>query len=110
MKRLLLALALSAASAVTFAPPRVVEISAKKFEFSPATITLKKDEPVTIRLVATDRAHGLLVKQLGLDLDAAPEKPAEVTITPDEVGTFGAICDHYCGSGHGNMKMTFVVE
>jgi cytochrome c oxidase subunit 2 len=92
------------------AAPRVVAISAKKFEFAPNIITLKKDEPVTIRLTATDRAHGLLVQSLGVDLDAAPDQPAEVTITPHEAGRYDAICDHYCGAGHGAMKMTFLVE
>jgi cytochrome c oxidase subunit 2 len=108
-RRSLLALLLFLSSAQQPAP-RIVAISAKKFEFAPPAITLKRDEPVTIRLTATDRAHGLLVKQLGIDLDAAPGAPAEVTITPHESGTFAAICDHYCGSGHGNMKMTFLVE
>ena len=87
----------------------VVVITAKKFEFNPKEITLKKGEPVTIRLVSTDRAHGLLIKPLGVDLDAKPDAPAEVTITPAQAGTFGAICDHYCGTGHGNMKMTVTV-
>jgi len=87
----------------------VVVITAKKFEFNPKEITLKKGEPVTIRLVSTDRAHGLLIKPLGVDLDAKPDAPAEVTITPNQTGTFGAICDHYCGTGHGNMKMTVTV-
>lgn len=90
--------------------PRVVEISAKKFEFTPKQITLKRGERVTIRVVSTDRAHGFLVKPLGLDLDADVGKPGEKTITPDTAGTFPAICDHYCGSGHGNMKMTVIVE
>ena len=27
-----------------------------------------------------------------------------------KAGRYAAICDHYCGSGHGNMKMTIVVE
>jgi cytochrome c oxidase subunit 2 len=90
--------------------PRVVEISAKKFEFTPNVVTLKKDEPVTIHFTSTDRAHGLFVKAFKIDLDADLGKPADVTVTPHEAGTFGAICDHYCGSGHGNMKMTFVVE
>lgn len=90
--------------------PRVVEITAKRFEFNPKQITLKRGERVTIRLVSTDRAHGLLVKPLGLDLDADGGKPSEKTITPDTAGTFPAICDHYCGSGHGNMKMTITVE
>jgi len=91
-------------------PARVVEISAKRFEFNPKQVTLKRGEKVTIRLVSTDRAHGLLIKPLGVDLDADNGKPGEITITPDAAGTFPAICDHYCGSGHGNMKMTIIVE
>jgi cytochrome c oxidase subunit 2 len=102
---LLLAVAASAQTA-----PRVVDISAKRFEFTPNVITLKKDEPVTIRLSGTDRAHGLLIDALGVDLDADVGKPDQVTITPHQTGRFPAICDHYCGSGHGNMKMLFVVE
>jgi cytochrome c oxidase subunit II len=102
---LLLAAAVSAQPA-----PRVVDISAKRFEFTPTVITLKKDEPVTIRLSSSDRSHGLLIDALGVDLDAEDGKPGEVTITPHQAGRFPAICDHYCGSGHGNMKMVFVVE
>ena len=90
--------------------PRVVEITAKRFEFNPKQVTLKRGETVTIRLVTLDRAHGLLVKPLGVDLDADAGKPGQITITPQDAGTFNAICDHYCGSGHGGMKMTVVVE
>jgi len=90
--------------------PRIVDISAKKFEFTPNVITLKRDEPVTIRLVATDRAHGLLINALDVDLDASPDHPAEITITPHAAGQFNAISDHYCGMGHGNMKMIVTVE
>ena len=89
---------------------RVVDVSAKRFEFTPNVITLKKDEAVTIRLSSMDRAHGLLIDALGVDLDAEEGKPGEVTITPHQAGRFAAICDHYCGSGHGNMKMIFIVE
>jgi len=91
-------------------PPHVVEISAKQFEFSPSEIHLRAGEPVTIRLVGTDRAHGLLVKPLGVDLDASPDHPDQITITPATPGRYPAICDHYCGAGHGNMKMSVVVE
>jgi cytochrome c oxidase subunit 2 len=89
---------------------RQIEISAKKFEFTPNVVTLKKEKPVTIHFTSTDRAHGLFIKALKIDLDADAGKPADVTVTPHEAGSFGAICDHYCGAGHGNMKMTFVVE
>ena len=90
--------------------PRVIEIIAKRFEFTPAEVHLKAGEAVTVRLIATDRAHGLLVKPLNVDLDASPDRADAVTITPDRTGTFAAICDHYCGMGHGGMKMTFIVE
>ena len=33
--------------------PKVIEITAKKFEFSPSEITLKKGEPVILRLTSS---------------------------------------------------------
>ncbi|HJT16725.1 MAG TPA: cupredoxin domain-containing protein, partial [Thermoanaerobaculia bacterium] len=96
--------------AIADTQPRVVEISAKKFEFAPNHITLKAGEAVTIRVTALDRDHGLLQQDLGIDLDLAPEHASEVTITPKTPGHFTAICDDFCGSGHGNMKLTIDVE
>src|SRR5437764_11609942 len=90
--------------------PSVIEVSAKRFEFTPKEIHLRAGEPVTIRLVSTDRAHGLMVKELGIELDAEEGRPDSVTIAPARAGTYAAICDHYCGSGHGGMRMTFIVE
>lgn len=90
--------------------PSVVEISAKRFEFSPKEVHLRAGQPVTIRLVSSDRPHGLMIEDLGVDLDADVDAPDSVTIAPARAGTYSAICDHYCGSGHGNMRMTFIVE
>ena len=90
--------------------PRVVAISAKRFEFSPNQITLKKGEPVTLRLATEDVKHGFFSKALQLDADLVPGETKEVTITPQTAGMFTTICDNFCGSGHGNMKMTIVVE
>jgi len=90
--------------------PRVVAISAKRFEFSPNRITLKKGEPVTLRLITEDVKHGFFSKALQIDADLVPGETTEVTITPPTAGTFTTICDNFCGSGHGKMKMTIVVE
>ena len=109
MKRSFLLLFLVAALADA-QQPRVIQISAKRFEFAPNVVTLHAGETVTIRLSSLDRSHGLLVKPLGIDLDADRDLPDEVTITPKAPGRFSAICDHYCGMGHGGMKMTFVVQ
>jgi cytochrome c oxidase subunit 2 len=91
-------------------PPRVIEIKAKKFEFSPSQLTLRKGETVTLRLVSEDRVHGFFQRALGVDADIDPAKASDVTLTPMQPGTYQVICDHYCGYGHGNMNMTITVE
>lgn len=89
--------------------PKVIEITAKKFEFSPSAITLKKGEPVILRLTSSDRVHGFMSKPLKIDTDIPADKTADVPVTPDTAGDFTVICDHYCGTGHGNMKMKLTV-
>ncbi len=90
--------------------PRVVEISAKRFEFVPNRVELKKGETVTLRLTSQDVTHGFFLRPLKIDAIIEPGKPTDVTVTPDTAGTFTTICDHFCGVNHGNMKMTIVVE
>ncbi len=89
--------------------PKVIEITAKKFEFSPSEITLKKGEPVILRLTTADRVHGFMSKPLKIDTDIPDGKSTDVAVTPDTAGNFTVICDHYCGTGHGNMKMKVTV-
>jgi len=89
--------------------PKVIEISAKKFAFSPSAITLKKGEPVILRLTSTDRVHGFMSRPLKIDTDIAAGKTTDIAVTPDTAGNFTVICDHYCGTGHGNMKMKVAV-
>ncbi|HET9793878.1 MAG TPA: cupredoxin domain-containing protein [Thermoanaerobaculia bacterium] len=90
--------------------PRVVEVTARRFEFTPAAIRLRKGETVTLRLRTLDVRHGLFSRPLGIDAEFEPGAARDVTITPRETGTFVVICDRFCGSGHGNMKIAVVVE
>ncbi len=90
--------------------PRVVEITAKRFEFTPKEITLKQGETVTLRLTTEDVTHGFFMKTLGIDAVIEPGHPTEITLTPQTTGSFTTICDHFCGEGHGNMHMKIVVE
>ena len=90
--------------------PRVIAITARRFEFSPNQITLAKGETVKLQLRSEDVAHGLFVRPLGIDTEVAPGRVTELTVTPQKAGTYRAICDHFCGAGHGGMKMTIVVE
>ena len=90
--------------------PRVIVITAKRFEFSPKEISLKKGETVKLQLKSEDVTHGFFLRPLGIDADIPAGQTAEVTVTPQEAGRYRAICDHFCGAGHGGMKMTIIVE
>ena len=96
-----------------FAPasdaPRRIEVSVKKFAYTPGEITLKKGEPVVLVLTTEDVAHGLKFKELGLDSKVNKGKPAELAFTPDKAGDFVGHCSVFCGSGHGSMTLTLHV-
>jgi cytochrome c oxidase subunit II len=88
----------------------VVEITAKRFAFSPDKITLKKGQTVTLRLHSEDVTHGFFLRPLKLDEEIPAGQTKDVVVTPQVAGTFMTICDHFCGANHGNMNMTIVVE
>jgi cytochrome c oxidase subunit 2 len=88
----------------------IVEITAKRFAFSPDRITLKKGETVKLRIHSEDVTHGFFLRPLKLDEEIPARQTIEVTVTPETAGTFMTICDHFCGANHGNMNMTIVVE
>ena len=102
--------AASGSAAEGEAQVRVVEIHAKRFEFTPREVTLKRGEPVKLRLTSEDVTHGFFQRALKIDAEIVPGKVTEIAITPEKAGRYTTICDHFCGSGHGNMKMTIVVE
>jgi cytochrome c oxidase subunit 2 len=91
-------------------PSRTVEITARRFEFEPKQITLKKGEAVTLAVTSQDVKHGFFSRPLGFDADLVPGQTEQIHLEPREAGSYTVICDHYCGSGHGGMKMTIVVE
>jgi len=89
--------------------PRRIDVSVKKFAYSPAEVTVKKGEPITLALTSDDVAHGLKFKELNLNARFDKKNPAELTFTPDKVGDFVGHCSVFCGSGHGSMTLTLHV-
>jgi len=87
----------------------VIHLTAKKFEYVPNEITVKKGEPVVIEIVSLDRKHGFTITDLGVRIDVKPGTTNVVRFTPDKVGTFHFHCDLFCGSGHEGMAGTLVV-
>ena len=108
-RRLLLSAALAGAALATTsfaaAPkPRVVKISARRFVFTPATVKLKKGQPVTFELTTQDIFMGMNIPDFGVRSDIVPGKTMKLTFTPEKAGTFTFLCDVFCGDGHEGMS------
>lgn len=91
--------------------PRRIEVTAKRFAFTPGEITLKKGEPVVLVLTSLDVPHGIRFKELGIETKAGKGQSSELSFTPETAGTFVGHCAVFCGAGHGTMTLILhVVE
>jgi len=90
---------------------KTITITASKFQFEPNEITVKKGQEVTLVIQSKDVTHGLAIKDFGVKTEIKKGQDTEVKFTPTKSGDFEGKCAHFCGKGHGSMKMTIhVVE
>jgi cytochrome c oxidase subunit 2 len=99
-----LAIAISCVPVSGADTPTIVKISAKRFEYTPHDIVLKKGVPVVLQLTSEDRTHGFSIPSMKVRSDITPGKVTEVKVTPDKTGEFDFFCDIFCGSGHEGMN------
>ncbi len=88
---------------------QVIKITAKRFEYSPNQITVKKGAPVVLEFTSLDRLHGFNCPGLGIRTDIVPGKVNRLRFVPAKVGTFPFHCDNFCGSGHEGMTGAITV-
>ena len=88
---------------------RVIHITAKKFEFTPGEITLKKGEPVVLEFKSEDVRHGFSLPDFNIRANVEPGKTSTVRFIPDKAGRFSFACDLFCGDGHEDMSGTLTV-
>jgi len=108
----LLAVALvvgAVAGAIADEAGQVIRVTAKRYEYSPSEITLKKGVPVTLEFTSLDRPHGFNCPDLGIRTDIMPGKVNRVHFVPQKVGTFEFHCDLFCGEGHETMTGKIIV-
>jgi cytochrome c oxidase subunit 2 len=86
------------------------KMTAKKYQFDPNTITVKKGEKVRLIITALDRDHGFKLEAFGINQKLMKGDPATIEFTADKAGTFPFQCSEFCGLGHGKMKGKLVVE
>jgi len=88
---------------------QTIQITAKKFEFTPNAITVKKGIPVVLEFTTLDRMHGFDCPGLGIRTDIMPGKVNPLRFVPGKTGTFPFHCDNFCGTGHEGMRGTISV-
>ena len=109
------------------ASPQVIEVTAKKYEYSPAPIHVKSGANILLKITATDHDHGFSILNVpdgpgpgssaGL-VFASPEdcwqlKKGETTtiaFLAQTPGTYSFKCCHVCGLGHRGMRGQLVVD
>ena len=90
--------------------PRVIEVTAKKYDFVPSTIEVQQGERVVLRVTSTDRLHGIGIKKFGVNREVPRGKTVDVEFVANEAGTFPVLCTEDCGKGHDDMTGTLVVK
>jgi cytochrome c oxidase subunit II len=88
----------------------IIKIAAKKFDFTPGEIRLKKGVPVIFELTTVDVVMGFNIPDFKIRTDIIPGKATQLPFTPDRAGKFVFMCDVFCGSGHEDMAGTLIVE
>jgi cytochrome c oxidase subunit II len=112
---------LSAASATTVArvPKDVgteeqsvheIQVTLRKYEFSPGSLRVRKGEHVKLVMVAADHDHGFRLDDFNINQKIPKGTTVVVEFTADKAGSFQFRCSSVCGLGHRNMKGTLVVE
>ena len=101
----LVAVGLTAAYVGVQAAPRakVIKVSAKRFDYTPGNLKLKKGERVVLELTSRDVVMGFNLPDFNVRGDMIPGKVTRVEFTPDKTGDFTFLCDIFCGSGHEEM-------
>jgi cytochrome c oxidase subunit 2 len=108
-------------------PPRIIQVTAKNFEFEPSVIRVKTGEKIRLRLTSTDRTHGIHISPFpeggqpntppGLSftygddcLKLKKDLTETLEFTAETPGTYAFSCCKKCGTGHGRMKGQIIVE
>jgi cytochrome c oxidase subunit 2 len=87
-----------------------IRMTAKKYEFQPDVIRVKKGNHVKLIITATDKEHGFKLEAFHIDEKLEKGKATEIEFTADQTGTFPFQCSHFCGLGHKKMKGELIVE
>tara|TARA_Y100000310_G_scaffold341499_2_gene440830 strand:+ start:935 stop:1336 length:402 start_codon:yes stop_codon:yes gene_type:complete len=87
-----------------------IDMVAKQFEFDPEVIEVNKGDTVILHITSVDVAHGISIPEYGVDEFLGVDEEVTIEFVADKEGEFNFICNVFCGSGHGAMKGTLIVN
>jgi len=87
-----------------------IQVTLRKYEFSPGTLRVKKGEQVRLVMAAADHDHGFKLDDFNINQKIPKGTTVVVEFTADKAGTFQFHCSSVCGLGHRGMKGILVVE
>jgi len=74
-------------------------------------LELEKDQTYRLHLSSLDWQHGFSLQPVNINISVHPGYDMVVTMTPNKVGSYGIVCNEYCGIGHHLMTgKIYVVE
>jgi cytochrome c oxidase subunit 2 len=88
---------------------RIIEIEARRFVFTPAQVSARQGETVTLALKAIDFVHGFSIPELGVRIDLMPGRVVKLDLRLDRPGRYAYLCDNFCGDGHEQMNGLLIV-
>jgi cytochrome c oxidase subunit 2 len=85
-------------------------LTARKYQFSPTTISVKQGDRVRLIITAIDADHGFKLEAFNIGRTLSKGEPVTIEFTADRTGSFPFECSHFCGLGHRKMKGQLTVE
>ena len=74
-------------------------------------LELEKDQSYRLHISSMDWQHGFSLQPVNINLQIHPGYEMVLTVTPDQAGEFGIVCNEFCGIGHHTMiGRIYVVE
>jgi cytochrome c oxidase subunit 2 len=89
---------------------REFRLTARKYQFSPTTISVKPGDRVKLIITAIDADHGFKLEAFNIGRTLPKGEPVMIEFTADRTGSFPFECSHFCGLGHRKMKGQLTVE
>ena len=66
-------------------------------------LELQKGQSYRLHLSSMEWLHGWSLQPTNINIEVHPNYEMVITITPSKTGTFGVVCNEYCGVGHSTM-------